>query len=256
MAKAIGKPAGYVTDQAIKALRKQFVSFFLTSYFFALGMGFLLGLNKQPYSFIGVAVVVAGLPFIWRQVSQFSDKLERDRINFRKGATGELQIASILERFPDDYRVIHDLKTDYGNIDHVIVGPSGVYVIDTKNWRGVVAADGNGELLLNGHPIKKPEVRNLSRTIMNIKEKVKTLSGAVPYVQGVLAFPSARVDAKWGTTGRIHCLRDEQLYDYIIESKKTKKLCKKEIDSVSQAFLALAVMDKEFGVETMRQQRV
>jgi len=66
-------------------------------------------------------------------------------------------------------------------------------------------------------------------------------------VQGVLAFPSARVEAKWGTTGHIHCVTDEQLFDYIVENKKSNKLTKKEIDSISQAFLALARMDKDFG---------
>lgn len=68
-----------------------------------------------------------------------------------------------------------------------------------------------------------------------------------PYAQGLLAFPSAWVDAKWGTTGYVHCVKDEQLYDYIVENKKSEKLSKKEIESISQAFLALARMDKDFG---------
>jgi hypothetical protein len=129
----------------------------------------------------------------------------------------------------------------------VVVGPSGAYVIDTKNCKGVVAADGNGELLLNGKPTQKPEVKNLSRTIMSIKDKIKVLSALDPYIQGVLAFPSAWIDAKWGTTGYVHCIKDEQLYDYIVENKKSKKLSQKEIESISQAFLALARMDKDFG---------
>lgn len=75
------------------------------------------------------------------------------------------------------------------------------------------------------------------------------------YVQGIRVFPSASVDAKWGTTGRIDCMRDERLYEYIVESTSPKKLGKKEIDSVSQAFLALATMDKAFGREAMGQHR-
>ena len=171
--------------------------------------------------------------------------LEIERMNFRKGAVGEAVIGYILEGFPDDYRVIHDLTTPFGNIDHVVIGHSGAYVIDTKNWKGVVGADGNGELLLNGKPTQKPESKNLTRRIMSIKEKIKVLSSLDPYVQGVFAFPSAYVEAKWGTTGYVHCVKDEQLYDYIVENKK--RLDKKDIDSISQAFLALARMDKDFG---------
>lgn len=82
---------------------------------------------------------------------------------------------------------------------------------------------------------------------MSIKEKVKVLSSLDPYVQGVFAFPSAYVEAKWGSTGYVHCVKDEQSYDYIVENKKSNKLTKKEIDALSQAFLALARMDKDFG---------
>ncbi len=173
-------------------------------------------------------------------------ELEAERIKFRKGAVGEALIGYILEGFPDDYRVIHDLTTPFGNVDHVVIGPSGAYIIDTKNWKGIVGADGNGELLLNGKPTQKPEVKNLSRTIMSIKDKIKVLSALDPYIQGVLAFPSAWIDAKWGSTGYIHRVKDEQLYDYIVENKRSNKLSKKEIENISQAFLALARMDKDF----------
>ena len=53
-------------------------------------------------------------------------------------------------------------------------------MIDAKNWRGVVSSDGNGGLLLNGKPTDKPETKNLTRMIMNIKDKVKTLCDVGP----------------------------------------------------------------------------
>ena len=247
MAKVIGEAARYVTDQSVRKFRKQFRMIFLAFYFLASGLGYLLGINKQPYSLIMILILVLVLPVVVRLMTKISEKLERERINFRKGATGEALVGYILERFPDDYRVIHDLTTPFGNIDHVVVGPSGVYIIDTKNWKGVVTADGNGELLLNGRPTRKQEVRALSRTIMDIKEKVKVLSALDPYIHGVLAFPSAWVDAKWGTTGHVHCVGDEQLHDYIVENEKGRKLTTKEIESISQSFFALARIDKDFA---------
>ena len=79
-------------------------------------------------------------------------------------------------------------------------------MVDAKNWRGIVSADGQGELLLNGKPTRKTEVKNLARRIMGIKEKIKVLSSLDPYVQGVFAFPSAYIEAKWGSTGAVHCI--------------------------------------------------
>jgi len=54
-----------------------------------------------------------------------------------------------------------------------------------------------------------------------------------------LAFPSAGVEANWGTTGAVHCVTDERIYDDIMEKKKSNKLSKKDIDALSHAFRAL-----------------
>jgi hypothetical protein len=52
----------------------------------------------------------------------------------------------------ETWTVISDLQWPggrYGNVDHVVVGPSGVYVIDTKNWTGDVTVYG-GRLRYEG----------------------------------------------------------------------------------------------------------
>jgi len=247
MAKVLGEAGRYVTEQSIKKFQKPFMITFFVFFSFAFADGYLFGLRRHPYALIMFLIFFVAFLITFRLMNRVLKKIEKERIDFRKGATGEAIVGYILEGFPDDYRVIHDLTTPFGNIDHVVIGPSGAYAIDTKNWKGVVSADGNGELLLNGKPTQKPTARNLSRTIMSIREKIKVLSTLDPYVHGVLVFPSAWVDAKWGTTGYVNCVGGEQLYDYIVENKKGKKLKHKEIESISRAFLALARMDKDFA---------
>jgi hypothetical protein len=87
---------------------------------------------------------------------------------------------------------------------------------------------------------------------MDIKDKIRGASDADPYIQGVMVFPSARVEARWGATGPVHCLKDEQLYEYIAESKNPKKLTKKKIESISQGLLLLARKDKDFVFQEHR----
>ena len=251
MAKVLGETARYVTKQSIKKYQWQFLTIFLAAYFFALVLGFFLGFdfNKHPYLQIAILIFFLGIAVIARSlINRVIDNLEKKRIDFRKGATGEALVGYILAGFPDAYRIIPGVETSFGDIDHVVVGPTGVYAVDTKNWRGIVTADGEGELLLNGRPTKKPAIGNLTRSIMTTKKKIKVRSALDPYVRGVLAFPSARVEAKWGTTGSVHCITDEQLYDYIVEKKK--RLTKKEIASISQAFLAVARKDKDFAPDS------
>jgi len=251
MAKVLGETARYVTKQSIKKYQWQFLTIFLAAYFFAFVLGFYLGFdfNKHPYLRIAILIFIAGIAVVARSlINRVIDNLEKKRIDFRKGATGEALVNYILAGFPDAYRIIPGVETAFGDIDHVVVGPTGVYAVDTKNWRGIVTADDQGELLLNGRPTKKPAIMNLTRSIMNTKKKIKVRSALDPYVRGVLAFTSARVEAKWGTTGSVHCITDEQLYDYIVEKKK--RLTKKEIELISQAFLSLARMDKDFASDS------
>jgi hypothetical protein len=148
MAKVLGETARYVTRQSVKKLQKMFIFIFLVSSGLAFVAGYLLGARNTLIGVIlSVLFIIAG-PFLMKRINRKIDELETERINFRKGAVGEAVIGYTLETFPDEYRIIHDLTTPFGNIDHVVIGPSGAYVIDTKNWRGVVAADGNSELLM------------------------------------------------------------------------------------------------------------
>jgi Nuclease-related domain len=58
-----------------------------------------------------------------------------------RGAAGERATAAILERLPErKWVVMHDLALSghRANIDHLVIGPSGVWVVDTKTTRAEV----------------------------------------------------------------------------------------------------------------------
>lgn len=56
-----------------------------------------------------------------------------DRKQFALGLQGEMFTGEELNLLMlDGFRVFHDIQSKYGNIDHVVVGPSGVYTINTK----------------------------------------------------------------------------------------------------------------------------
>ena len=73
------------------------------------------------------------------------------------GDTGELEISSALKSLPDYYHIIDDvlLQTKKGStqLDHVIVSPFGIFVIETKNHKGMIFGDCCGQVwtqVLNG----------------------------------------------------------------------------------------------------------
>jgi len=72
----------------------------------------------------------------------FGDSLKRDYSNWSQGAEGEEVVGKVLEDLAEDgWYVIHDVSFGRGNIDHIVVGPGGVFTIETKSRAGKVWID-------------------------------------------------------------------------------------------------------------------
>ena len=97
---------------------------------------------------------VVGAYFLCRYQSARIDHYERERKKWRKGAVGECLVADLLGALSDDYAVINGVTTKSGDLDHIVVGPDGVFAIETKNWRGLVSSTGTGELKQNGQSVR------------------------------------------------------------------------------------------------------
>ena len=107
---------------------------------------------------IGVAAVavlvvgmVLGLPSSWligaelAAIAVFlvvSPQVDRDHGRWLRGAEGEEAVGGILESLAaDGWHVIHDVSFGRGNIDHVVVGPGGVFAVETKSHAGRISLE-------------------------------------------------------------------------------------------------------------------
>jgi len=62
----------------------------------------------------------------------------------RLGHVGEGPVSDLLRQLPDDFYLVNGLTVKgSGAIDHVVVGPCGVVVVETKRWPGKVRCDGD-----------------------------------------------------------------------------------------------------------------
>ncbi len=58
-----------------------------------------------------------------------------------RGCRGQQKIGSILDGLaPSGWLTLHDLAGRGGSIDHIAIGPSGVFAIETKSQRGRISA--------------------------------------------------------------------------------------------------------------------
>jgi hypothetical protein len=61
-----------------------------------------------------------------------------------QGAIGERDTAKEIERLGAEWHCEHDLQYDHGNYDHVLVGPPGIFLLDSKLLHGTSAAGRDG----------------------------------------------------------------------------------------------------------------
>jgi len=86
------------------------------------------------------------------------------------GAQGEEDVTRLLSRLSDEYILVNDvvLPRGFGNIDHVVFGPCGIVVIETKRYKGHIACL-RGEWFVNGHPTRGVG-RQANRGAIGIRE--------------------------------------------------------------------------------------
>jgi len=75
--------------------------------------------------------------------------------NYEKGAVGEVAVARVLGDLSTEFVVLHDLNIpgSKANVDHLVIGPTGVFMIDAKCWSGRLTA-GDGTLWRGPTPIR------------------------------------------------------------------------------------------------------
>jgi hypothetical protein len=77
---------------------------------------------------------------------------------WQRGAHGERRTARLLDRLTcDGYVVFHDLAVpgSDANVDHLVIGPTGLFVIDSKQWTGSVHQSGDGLAWHNHYPLDR-----------------------------------------------------------------------------------------------------
>ncbi len=253
MAQVFGEPGRNAAEESYKTTRRflliAFLSIAALSVIWGFALGSVLPLTRLPWpvavSILFLALFLAFLIGHW--ATQKMDAVDRERMSWRKGALGEWLAAETLKSLPNDYAVINDVTKKLGNIDHVVIGPTGVYVINAKNWKGTVSADGKGELLVNRRSPDKPAIKNMLTGVMDFQTKLTALTEGDYFVRGLLVFPIAYVEADFGSTRHIHCLRDDRLVDYIQNKTFAQSLSSDDVDRITRATLQLAGMDKRFA---------
>ena len=116
---------------------------------------------------------------------------------FFKGALGEETIAYVLSRLPSGYAIFHGVDISKGgfsdfwhanDFDHVVLTPSGIVLVETKNWRGPIRFQ-DGRILNGDIEPSRPPLEQVKQAATSLKTWLdERLPGAAPDVVPLLCF--------------------------------------------------------------------
>jgi hypothetical protein len=130
--------------------------------------------------------------------------LARTRIsNHTKGARGEELAARILATLPPDYAVFHGVTIKGGlrdlaggaDIDHVVAGPTALFVIETKHWHGNITIENDQLLQDNIHPDRDPMEQTQSAA-RRMRDFLARAVPSPPPVIPILLFTASPIPAQ------------------------------------------------------------
>jgi len=222
------RPAGYWLSCQIEGLSEKFNLAVMESVAAGMSLGLLLvgiypllaGLVLQRFTFAQIKAApnsyylysflfcaIASMAWLTAAVAKTIKCLTEIR-NYRFGLRGEQAVAEALANpglISAGYVVFHDVPTDQtGNIDHVLVGPSGIYVLETKTRpkRKPTRDQREQFVIFDGKTLQFPwcydakAVRQVERNAMWVRDFISGFGPKEITVQPVIVVPGWYVESK------------------------------------------------------------
>ena len=135
----------------------------------------------------------------------------------RQGIEGEKVVGQFLERLREQgYQVFHDLVGEGFNVDHALIGPAGIFTIETKTWskpqRGDarIGYDGITLTVAGREPDRDPLVQAKAQAHW-LRALLFESTGRRMEVQPVVVFPGWFVEAASGSQRAVWVLEPKGL---------------------------------------------
>lgn len=172
--------------------------------------------------FVGLAIDVVVLR---RSLAEIFEHAIGSRAWWR-GYEGERLTGAELAKLPDNYVVFHDFSFHDGddwhdwNLDHIVVGPTGVFVLETKNSHRETVRSAK----VDGRTQK--DVRQAQRNAVTLKDRLKKWSNgqlADVFVEGWVVYAQdPHVDELWEDATHVVPLR--------LLGKEIQRRSKRDVD--------------------------
>lgn len=145
-------------------------------------------------------------------------KLQKKLWMYRLGFTGERIVGEELNQLlASGFKVFHDVPFENFNIDHVLVGPPGVYAVETKSVRKKASIKGleRATVYSDGTTLKFPTkfdthfIEQARRNAETVSKWLSQATGEPVPANAILTLPGWRIERTKG--GDVNVLRPDEI---------------------------------------------
>jgi hypothetical protein len=181
------------------------------------GLDWLRYTSKTPYdpwTLTAFAALVSSFT-AWR----FFSVLKRTQ-QLKLGISGEVAVGQFLDRLhAEQYQVFHDVRGHGFNLDHVLIGPAGVFTVETKTWNkphsnAKVNFDGERLLVAGKEPDRDPVVQARAQAAW-LRTQLRESTGKDFEVWPVIVFPGWFVEATSTSQRKLWVLEPKALPTFL-----------------------------------------
>jgi len=193
-----------------------------------------------------IALEIAFVFWLMNRMKGPIESIWKERVRWLRGGQGEVYVACLLrDDLPSGWHVFNNIMIrDNWDIDHVVVGPRGVFAISTKAERGFYSQSSEGVILFNGK--ETPYLDEAVQMALKLRDRFEALTGkSAPWIQPVLAAPLAHIEfpTRSQKTWVVH---EDNIVQTLLASEK--RLSKTEVETLVSTF-ELCVTNKISATE-------
>ena len=224
--------SSYLKNQVRKNLAKAALSALIFAAVFAL-------LIYRVLSTLQVGILEeAGFVFLLVPLVAFYFYLRKYHI-YSGGWQGEKQVAKLLtSTLNDDYYLLNDLylRNGGGDIDHIVLGPNGVFVLETKNWSGNVSCNGDdwqraGKRNFSSSPSR--QVKRNAAKIKQILDNSPNLRLLGIGVEGIVVLTNNHATLHLNNPS-VPILKLSQLTNHITANKSSRRYTREQLEAAGK----------------------
>jgi len=146
---------------------------------------------------VGASLIALVLSIVfYREVLKADKEMRKIELHnyftWGRGAGAELAVKRSLMRLSDEYRIINDFQAGGWNIDHICIGPTGIFAIETKSHKGLISYV-DGKLKGNGKDLHN-YLGQAKRGAVFLSQLIEKKTGKYHFVVPVLVFPHGEID--------------------------------------------------------------